>query len=209
MYEMECAVITCMCMHFCMRVCSATGNSDEDEDCANNRSNSYCSEAESEEMKNETFLLEEELIFSHRHEKSYDLADARYQAWLNTNHPSANQISGAYSSSSLQSGPLQTSPSCFPSFFCPPLISSSPFPLSSFLFSFSYSFPIPFLSFSSLFLSLVCCFSFSLSSLFFIHLISSSFSHPLSFSLFLLCFFCLALKFLSCFMGAAMNTKAK
>ena len=35
----------------------------------------------------------------------------------------------------------------FPSFFCPPLISSSPFPLPSFLFSFYYSFPIRFLSF--------------------------------------------------------------
>ena len=30
----------------------------------------------------------------------------------------------------------------FPSFFCPPLISSSPFPLPSFLFSFYYSFTI-------------------------------------------------------------------
>ena len=30
----------------------------------------------------------------------------------------------------------------FPSFFCPPLISSSPFPLPSYLFSFYYSFPI-------------------------------------------------------------------
>ena len=35
----------------------------------------------------------------------------------------------------------------FPSFFCPPLIFSSPFPLLSFLFSFYYSFPIRFLSF--------------------------------------------------------------
>ena len=35
----------------------------------------------------------------------------------------------------------------FPSFFCPPLISSSPSPLPSFLFSFYYSFPIRFLSF--------------------------------------------------------------
>ena len=35
----------------------------------------------------------------------------------------------------------------FPSFFCPPLICSSPFPLPSFLFSFYYSFPIRFLSF--------------------------------------------------------------
>ena len=34
-----------------------------------------------------------------------------------------------------------------PPFFCPPLISSSPFPLPSFLFSFYYSFPIRFLSF--------------------------------------------------------------
>ena len=33
------------------------------------------------------------------------------------------------------------------SFFRPPLISSSPFPLPSFLFSFYYSFPIRFLSF--------------------------------------------------------------
>ena len=35
----------------------------------------------------------------------------------------------------------------FPSFFCHPLISSSPFPLPSFLCSFYYSFPIHFLSF--------------------------------------------------------------
>ena len=35
----------------------------------------------------------------------------------------------------------------FPSFFCPPLIFSSPFPLPSFLFSFYYSFPVHFLSF--------------------------------------------------------------
>ena len=35
----------------------------------------------------------------------------------------------------------------FPSFFCPPPISSSPFPLPSFLFSFYYSFPMRFLSF--------------------------------------------------------------
>ena len=35
----------------------------------------------------------------------------------------------------------------FPSFFCSPLIFSSPFPLLSFLFSFYYSFPIRFLSF--------------------------------------------------------------
>ena len=75
-------------------------------------------------------------------------------------------------------------PTFFPSFLCPPLISSSPFPLPFFLFSFSYSFPIPFLSFSSscLFSSPFCCFSFSLSSFYFIFLISSSFSPPLSFS---------------------------
>ena len=39
-----------------------------------------------------------------------------------------------------------------PSFFCPPLISASPFPLPFFLFSFSYSFPIPFSFTSSCFL---------------------------------------------------------
>ena len=86
-------------------------------------------------------------------------------------------------------------------FFCPPLISSSPFPLPSFLFSFSYSFPIPFLSFLllvSFFSSPFCFFSFSLSSLYFILLISSSFSPPLS-HCFCFCFFFLALKFLSCF----------
>ena len=55
-------------------------------------------------------------------------------------------------------------PSFFLSFFCPPLIFFLPFsPLPSFLFSFSYSFPIPFLpphSFSSslVFSSLFCCF---------------------------------------------------
>ena len=42
----------------------------------------------------------------------------------------------------------------FPSFFCPPLISSSPFPLPSFLFSFYYSFPIRFLLLVSPFLLL-------------------------------------------------------
>ena len=66
----------------------------------------------------------------------------------------------------------------FPSFFCPPLISSSPFPLPSLLFSFHYSFPIHFLSFFT------SCFPLSAPflSLFhpFIFLISSSFSSPLS-----------------------------
>ena len=88
-------------------------------------------------------------------------------------------------------------PFFFPSFallvFCPPLISS---PHSPCLPSF-YSFPIPFLSFLllvSFFSSPFCCFSFSLSSHYFILLISSSFS-LLSLSH---CFF-LALKFLSCF----------
>ena len=85
--------------------------------------------------------------------------------------------------------------SFFPSCFCPPLISSSPFPLPSFLHSCSYSLSIPFLSFSSscflffftflLLFSPFCCFSFSLYSLSFNLLISSSFSPPLSFSLFL------------------------
>ena len=53
-----------------------------------------------------------------------------------------------------------------PLFFCPPLI-SSPFPLPSFPFSFSYSFPNPFIHphsffpfFPSLFPSPFCCFSF-------------------------------------------------
>ena len=59
------------------------------------------------------------------------------------------------------------------------LISSSPFPLPSFHFSFSCSFPIP-LFFPSPF----CCFSFSLSSLYFTLVVSSSFPPPLSFSLF-------------------------
>ena len=75
----------------------------------------------------------------------------------------------------------------FPSFFCPRLISSSPFPLPSFLFFFLLFFPIRFFLFYFLFPPF-CCFSFSLSSLHFIFLISSSFSSPLSFSFFL-CFF--------------------
>ena len=66
-----------------------------------------------------------------------------------------------------------------PSFFCPPLIFSSPFPLLSFLFSFYYSFPIRFLSFFYFLFPPFCSFSFSLSSLYFIFLISSSFSSPL------------------------------
>ena len=86
-----------------------------------------------------------------------------------------------------------------PFFFCPPLISSSPFPLPSFFLLF---FPIPFLSFSSscyLFSYLSAAF-LSLFPPFFIVLISSSFSPPLSFSLFcFLLFFFLALNFLSCF----------
>ena len=104
-------------------------------------------------------------------------------------------------------------------FFSPPFWSSSnsfsPFPLPSFLFSFSYSFPIHFLSSSSsCFLSHSASF-LSLFPLYFILLISSSFSPPLSFSLFL---FCLVFSFwpLNFFLvsplypkGAAMNTKAK
>ena len=48
-----------------------------------------------------------------------------------------------FSSSSYSS----TCISFFPLLFCPPLITSSPFPLPFFLFSFYYSFPIRFLSF--------------------------------------------------------------
>ena len=67
----------------------------------------------------------------------------------------------------------------FPSFFCPPLPPAFlPFFLSTILF------PLVFFLFYFL-LPPFCCFSFSLSSLYFIFLISSSFSSPLSFFLFL------------------------
>ena len=75
--------------------------------------------------------------------------------------------------------------SFFPFLFCPLLISSSHFPLPSFLFFYSFSF-LFFLyfflvSFFPLFFSSpFCCFSFSLSSLYYILLIFSSFSSPLS-----------------------------
>ena len=58
----------------------------------------------------------------------------------------------------------------FPFFFCPPLISSSPFPLPSFFFLSYILFPIPFLYFSTsrfLFSSPFCCFSFSFLTLFY------------------------------------------
>ena len=73
----------------------------------------------------------------------------------------------------------------FPSFFCPPLISSSPSPLPSFLFFFLLFFSHSFSFFFYFLFPPFCCFSFSLSSLYFIFLISSSFSSPLSFSFFL------------------------
>ena len=72
----------------------------------------------------------------------------------------------------------------FPSFFCPPLISSSPFPLPSFLFFFLLFFSHSFFFFFYFLFPPFCSFSFSLSSLYFIFLISSSFSSPLSFSFF-------------------------
>ena len=88
--------------------------------------------------------------------------------------------------------------SFFSLLFCPPLISSSPFPLPSFLFSFSYSFPIPFLSFSSscFLIFFPFLFSFSLSSLFFIPDFFLRFPSSLLLIVFYLLF--LALKFLSC-----------
>ena len=64
----------------------------------------------------------------------------------------------------------------FPSFFCPPLISSSHFPLPSFLFSFYYSFPIRFLSFLLLVSSFL---------LLFFHCFLPLFSFPDFFLLFL------------------------
>ena len=92
-------------------------------------------------------------------------------------------------------------PFFFPSFailfsplFCPPLISSSPFPLPSFLFLSPILFFLLLVSFSFP----ICCFSFSLSSLFFILFLPPfpllSLSHCFCF-----CFFFLAHKFLSCF----------
>ena len=74
----------------------------------------------------------------------------------------------------------------FPSFFCPPLISSSAFPLPSFLFIFLLFFSHSFAFFFYFLFPPFCSFSFSLSSLYFIFLISSNFSSPLSFSLFFL-----------------------
>ena len=76
-----------------------------------------------------------------------------------------------------------------PPFFCPPLISSSPFPLPSFLFFFLLFFSHSFSFFFTSCFPLSAAFSFSLSSLYFIFLISSSFSSPLSFSFFLFLFF--------------------
>ena len=69
-----------------------------------------------------------------------------------------------------------------PSFFCPPLISSSPFPMPSFLFSQSFS------SYFLFFFPFLLLFFLSLLP-FFPHLTSSSFSPPVSFSLFLFLFF--------------------
>ena len=66
--------------------------------------------------------------------------------------------------------------SCLPSFFISPILFPS---FSSLIFVFFFP-----LFFSSPF----CCFCFSLSSLYFILLISSSFSPPLSFSFFFLSF---------------------
>ena len=122
-------------------------------------------------------------------------------------------------------------PFFFPSFALPfsPLSSSNfslPFPpafLPSFFllqffpptvfFCHSY---LSFLIFVSFYSSHFCCFSFTLSSLYFILLISSSFTPPLSFSLFLFlflfCFFFLAqISFLFQLFanGAAMNITAK
>ena len=108
--------------------------------------------------------------------------------------------------------PLHFSLLFFSSFFCPPLISSSPFPLPSFLFSFSYSFPIHFLFLVSFFLLLVSFFLslsaafLSLFSLYFILLIAYSFSPPLSFSLFL---FFLPLNSLLFYQGGCYERKGK
>ena len=71
----------------------------------------------------------------------------------------------------------------FPSFFCPPLISSSPFPLPSFLFFFLLFFSHSF-SFFFYFLFTLSAPFLSLFPPLFYFLISSSFSSPLSFSFF-------------------------
>ena len=85
----------------------------------------------------------------------------------------------------------------FPSFF-PSFAFSSSFSPAFLPFFFILFFPFLFFFFFLFpFSSPFCCFSFSLSSLSFIHLISSSFPPPLSFSLFFFVF--LALKVLSFF----------
>ena len=87
----------------------------------------------------------------------------------------------------------------FPSFFCPPLISSSPFPLPSFLFFFllffSHSFSFFFTSCFPLSAAFLTLFPpFILFSWFLPPFPLLSLSHSFCF-----CFFFLALKFLSCF----------
>ena len=98
----------------------------------------------------------------------------------------------------------------FPSFF-PSFALSSSFSPAFLPFFFLLFFPFLFFFFLFPFSSPFCCFSFSLSSLSFIHLISSSFSPPLSFSLFFLLSFSPLKFFLSSplYEGGCYNTKAK
>ena len=92
-------------------------------------------------------------------------------------------------------------------FFSPPFLSSSnfflPFP-PAFLPFFLSTILFPFVFFLFYFLfPPFCCFSFSLSSLYFIFLISSSFSSPLSFSFFFFFFFLRSQK-MTTFCGVAL-----